>query len=268
MMKSSFNILLAEDNPVNQEVGRAMLESFGCCVDVASNGSEVLHLLANEKKYDVIFMDCEMPVMDGFQATRKIREKERGQESKVPVIALTAHIMDDDRNRCLRAGMDDYLSKPFRLQELSQMLRRWTEERGFDTALGKASDLRVGGDGEFECLDRSSLDNISSLRGVDGAKMLATVIGIYLSDAPVLLEDLRTAYVNGDAKNLARVAHALKSCSSNLGAVALAETCKDLERIASQKPMKGAEFLLSRILEQFRRVKEALERELMRGNDG
>lgn len=267
-MKPIVNILLAEDNPVNQEVGRAMLESFGCRVDVASNGAEVLDRLANGK-YDIIFMDCEMPVMDGFQATRRIREAERGGGSKVPVIALTAHIMDDDRKRCTDAGMDDYLGKPFRLRELSDMLDRWTEPEVSPVVQAEAVEKEAPRSGaEQECLDRSSLENIRSLQGVDGAKMLATVIRIYLSDTPALLGKLHQALADGDAGMLARVAHALKSCSSNLGAFALAQACKRLEDCARGNPVEGGEALLAEIREQYRMVRDALERELVRTHEG
>ena len=119
-----YRILLAEDNAVNQEVGRAMLENLGCRVDVASDGRELLRLLETGK-YELIFMDCQMPEMDGYAATRQIRINESQGRTHVPIVALTAHAMEGDRERCLEAGMDDYLSKPFTLQQLAEMLTRW-----------------------------------------------------------------------------------------------------------------------------------------------
>jgi PAS domain S-box-containing protein len=119
-------VLLAEDNPVNQELGRLMLESLGCTVDVVGNGREAVEALFNEE-YDLVFMDCQMPEVDGYQATRSIRQREAGENDvrHVPIIALTAHAMDGDRENCLAAGMDDYASKPFSTSQLQALLKRW-----------------------------------------------------------------------------------------------------------------------------------------------
>ncbi len=134
---ASFRILLVEDNAVNQAVSRAMLEYFGCHTDVVGNGHEALAAFSRDG-YDLILMDCQMPEMDGYEATRAIREKEtaRGGDrgcARTPIIALTAHAMEGDRETCLKAGMDDYLSKPFRPNELYSVLGRWMipwSERG------------------------------------------------------------------------------------------------------------------------------------------
>ncbi|OPY89297.1 MAG: Autoinducer 2 sensor kinase/phosphatase LuxQ [Syntrophus sp. PtaU1.Bin208] len=126
---SSFQVLLVEDNPVNQALGLAMLEYFGCRTDVAENGREALEASAG-KPYDIIMMDCQMPLMDGYEATRAIRQEERnrggGRESRhTPIVALTAHAMEGDRETCLEAGMDDYLSKPYKSEELYAVLSKW-----------------------------------------------------------------------------------------------------------------------------------------------
>lgn len=118
-------VLLAQDNPVNQEVGRTMIEALGCRVDVASNGHEVLSRM-ELNSYDVILMDCRMPVMDGLEAARLIRRKEESLGGpRTAIIAVAAGFSDEDRNRCLDAGMDDCLVKPFYLSELSEMMTRW-----------------------------------------------------------------------------------------------------------------------------------------------
>ena len=124
---SSFRILLVEDNPVNQAVSKAMLDYFGCRADVAGNGGEALAALA-AAPYDLILMDCQMPEMDGYEATRAIREREAAHgngDSRTPIVALTAHAMDGDREQCMAAGMDDYLSKPYKPDELYSVLARW-----------------------------------------------------------------------------------------------------------------------------------------------
>jgi CheY-like chemotaxis protein len=124
---SSFRILLVEDNPVNRAVTRVMLEYFGCRTDVARNGREALAAVAGAV-YDLILMDCQMPEMDGYDATRAIRERESacgGEVRRIPIVALTAHAMEGDRESCLDAGMDDYLSKPYKPDQLSVVLARW-----------------------------------------------------------------------------------------------------------------------------------------------
>ena len=130
------HLLLAEDNPVNQEVARNMLENIGCRVEVVDNGREAV-AAASRTRFDLILMDCQMPRMDGYQATESIRRREEAENepgNRLPIIALTAHAMEGDRERCLAAGMDDYLAKPFTQKQLAEVLERWLKSsRGFDT---------------------------------------------------------------------------------------------------------------------------------------
>ena len=117
-------MLVVEDNVVNQKVAVRLLEKLGCRVDVAANGLEAVELLA-ELAYDVVFMDCQMPEMDGFEATRTIRQREASSGHHVPIIAMTANAMQGDSEQCLAAGMDDYLSKPVSFEALAAAARKW-----------------------------------------------------------------------------------------------------------------------------------------------
>ncbi len=268
---NDFNVLLVEDNPVNQEVGRTMMEAFGCHVDVASNGYEVLDRMESAR-YDIVFMDCQMPMMDGLEATRLIRAREKQQgKSKVTIVALTAHVTDEDRNRCLDAGMDDYLGKPFRMQDLSIMMEKWrikiptldmtaSSER-FQPDMGSSENVTEN------YLDRSSLDNIRLLSS-NGPKMLSAIIGIYLNDSPMLLDRLDEAFEADAIDAVARTAHALKSTSAGIGASALAAMCKQVEGLARANSMDGTGELISRIRLEYEKVKEALKREVQGGFDG
>ncbi|OQW90965.1 MAG: hypothetical protein BWK79_18225 [Beggiatoa sp. IS2] len=121
----SFHVLLAEDNIFNQKVAVAMLKRLGLAVDVAKNGQEVLEKLSDTHHYALIFMDCEMPIMDGFTATAKIRDHEQQSGQHIPIVAMTAHGSPEDRKNCLQSGMDDYVSKPFKLDALQEVLTRW-----------------------------------------------------------------------------------------------------------------------------------------------
>jgi CheY-like chemotaxis protein len=127
-------VLLVEDNAVNQQVGVAMLRRLGCRVDLARNGIEAVSM-SGEQAYDVILMDCQMPEMDGFEATARIRAREgRTGASRIPIVALTANVMRGDRERCLTAGMDDYLAKPFKKVELVAMISRWAASSDVEMA--------------------------------------------------------------------------------------------------------------------------------------
>ncbi len=116
-------ILVVEDNPLNQKVAVAMLERLGYGTEIASSGKDALRFV-DEGKYDLIFMDCQMPEMDGFETTRELRALE-GDSAHTPIVAMTAHATTEDRNRCLEAGMDDYIAKPIRLEALRKILERW-----------------------------------------------------------------------------------------------------------------------------------------------
>jgi len=262
------NVLLAEDNPVNQHVGRTMMEAFGCRVDVASNGSEVLDRMESTR-YDIVFMDCEMPVMGGLEATRLIRQREKQQRKPMAtIVALTAYGADEDRCRCLEAGMNDYLGKPFRMQDLSSMMEKW---RGGVSVPNSSASCQAfqSGSGPQEnvtenYLDRDDLDNIRSL-GPNGPRMLSAVIGIYLDDSPILLDKLSEVFNAGDVEGVAKAAHAMKSTSACLGATALAAMCRQLEDLARESSIDGADTLIAKIRLEYGKVKAALMREIQKG---
>ena len=271
-------VLLAEDNQVNQAVGRAMLESLGCMVDVASDGREVLKLLESAS-YDLILMDCQMPSMDGWEATRRIRENKNPKLARIPVIALTAHVKDGDREQCLAVGMDDYLSKPFRLYELSEIVDRWSdrgktpdeepgnsddkESRG---PLAAVSDTGADQIGSPASIDRIVLENIKSMFGAGGQNMLAQIIRIYISDSPALLDGMSKALRDRDSERMSKAAHALKSSSANLGAVVLAGLCRMVEDIARLGSTEGTESIFVPDPSGIREGKSGLGRRVREGD--
>lgn len=270
-------VLLAEDNQVNQEVGRAMLESLGCRVDVAGNGREALSLLESTS-YDLILMDCQMPLMNGWEATMEIRKNGNPNKAGVPVVALTAHIKDGDREQCLAAGMDDYLSKPFRLRELSDIVERWAGRGStFDGGAGNPDTKESPGTSAAApdtptdqmditgCIDCGVLENLKSIFGAGGRDMLAGVIRIYISDSPALLDRMSKALQNRDSEDMFEAAHALKSSSANLGAIGLAGLCRTLEDIARMGATEGNESIIVQIQAEYERVRAALEKEHERG---
>jgi two-component system, sensor histidine kinase and response regulator len=257
------NILLVEDNPVNQEVGRAMLEMFGCKVDLAGNGREAVDALAG-KIYDLVFMDCQMPEMDGYEATGVIRNLEtsgnNGHKPRTTIIALTAHAMDGDREKCLAAGMDDYLTKPLGIKEIQTVLARWL---GKTAETGKEKmEPPVGAEPAEtpDHVDGAALDKIAAL----SPTVLGKVIDLYLGSTPKLLDSMRTAAGSRDSETVRMAAHTMKSASANLGAIVLADLCRELEMKGRNGAIDGILPFVADVEEEYGRVKSALEREVER----
>ncbi len=259
-------ILLAEDNDVNQQVALATLESIGCRADVAVNGLEVLSKIG-DKAYDIILMDIQMPQMDGYEATRRIRERERQTSSShIPIIALTANAMAGDREACLAAGMDDFISKPFTQQALTRTLGRWlsktpprfrseeidmepTPMRQPDTTDVQTTPAKI---------DQKALDAIRAL-GPDGPALLNRIIGKYLSSASQLIRAIVEGYDRNDNETIMRSAHTLKSSSASLGLTELAQCAKIIEIAARQEKAATARKEAASLEEAFQRAGMALK---------
>jgi CheY-like chemotaxis protein/HPt (histidine-containing phosphotransfer) domain-containing protein len=279
------HVLLAEDNPVNQVVGQTMLESIGCSVELVSNGLEAVEALS-KNSYDLVFMDCQMPEMDGYRAARFIREREDAQRSEdngklshVPIIALTAHALQGDREKCLSAGMDDYIPKPFGKVQLRAVLKKWLDGRkkkvmvsssdgeGMPCAPLQAStqslpDNTSASEQLQSVIDQKVLDNISALQEEGKEDLLNKIITIFLNDSPERLEELRKAVNSGDAPSINRVAHTLKSSCANLGAMNLSSHFKRMEAMGRTNSIEHAPELLSQIEIEFKAVEAGLRAEL------
>ena len=250
--KLSGRVLLAEDNPVNQEVASAMLQRLGVTMKIANNGSEAVDL-CREETFDLVLMDCQMPLMDGFEATASIRhyEAELGLPA-IPIIALTANAISGDREHCLERGMSDYLSKPFAQQQLYELLARWLPARGALLSQASATpDFQGGADTapvqsavnssglpitSVE-IDQQVIRQLRELR--EG--LLPRIVGLFRSSSPPLLAQLETAVANNDADLLYKTAHNLKNSAANLGLIELAAACRDCEAKARQGTMAQAE---------------------------
>ncbi|MGE0821421.1 MAG: response regulator [Candidatus Binatia bacterium] len=236
-------ILLAEDNHVNQEVATNMLEMLGCHVTIANNGQEAVHALA-QSNYDLVLMDCQMPEMDGFTATKAIRATEDVEHHTI-IIALTANAMEGDQERCLTAGMDDYLSKPFTQEKLRIVLDRWAgtaqkqESPAFATATPQPAAVQ-----SFPVLDDTTLLDLQKLQRPGQPNIVHRCVSMYLSDSENLMEAIRTAIAKGDNHGLREAAHSLKSSSAQVGVRRFSELCKDLEEMARANAVSQAVPLL------------------------
>ena len=259
-------MLVAEDNPVNQQVAEAMLEALGIACQVVDNGRLAVERVL-EETFDVVLMDCQMPEMDGFEATTEIRARQReGRlQGALAIVALTANAVQGDRERCLAAGMDDYLGKPFTLEQLANTLRRLLPSVAPATTTAATSPSRAPAPAEAtpsdsdEPLNPRALDAIRQLPGPNGTLLVAKVIDAYRVDAPRRLAQMRRAADDGDADALRKSAHAMKSSSANVGAEQLAARCTDLEAIGHRRTVEGASAVLEAVECEFRRVLAALE---------
>ncbi len=244
-------ILLVEDNPVNREVAVAMLENLGCVIDTAENGRQAVEAVI-ARTYDAVLMDCQMPTMDGLTATGEIRLREQTSDaSRLPIIALTANAMEGDRERCLAAGMDDFLSKPFTQQQLATLLRRWLALRALPEP--ERRDMS-----RVPLIDSSVLRNIAALAK---PALLDSMIDLYLQHSPGLLDAIETAAANMQPDALSQAVHTLKSSTSNLGGTRLAMVAKECEALVREGGITQAAPVVLRIRKEYQDFCAALTRE-------
>jgi CheY-like chemotaxis protein len=244
--RRSERVLIAEDNAVNQRVALGQMRKLGYTADAVGNGFEVL-LALDQIAYEIVLMDCHMPEMDGYEATAAIRQRESSGK-RTWIIAMTANAMSGDREQCLAAGMDDYVSKPVRIDDLAAVLERAHRE--------------LSAQAEVPAVDPQSLATLRELPGDDGENILQELVGILFESGPLALRDLGAALSRGDARGVALIAHTLKSSCGQFGATRLQEQCDSLERagrVGNLEPM--AELLASAQVE-LQRVLVALEPEL------
>jgi signal transduction histidine kinase/DNA-binding response OmpR family regulator/HPt (histidine-containing phosphotransfer) domain-containing protein len=237
-------VLVVEDNAVNQLVAREMVIKLGYRVELATNGVEAVAAV-ERTTYHAVLMDCHMPVMDGFDATAAIRRLP-GNASRVPIIAMTAGAHDEDRRRCLAAGMDDYISKPVDLLALDDNLARWVHDAtpsppdrdgAADQAVPASDPDETASDPDEPALDPARLDLLRSLGAADGRGMLADAADAFRSEVPASLTALDLAIVESDSDGLKRASHKLKGGAASIGAAGAAALCAQLEEL----PRTGAE---------------------------
>jgi PAS domain S-box-containing protein len=221
---NGLRILLAEDNAVNQKVAVRMLQKKGHEVVVTSSGREALAALGTARAFDLILMDVQMPEVDGLEATAKVREWEKGSGRHVPIVAMTAHAMKGDRERCLAAGMDDYIAKPIQASELYRVIDSLTKSTVSEPPAGAGA-----------CLPAvPGVDRQAALAKLGGDEALfEEIVGLFLQEYPRRLEGIRDAVARGDARALNREAHALKGSAGYLGATELCAAAQRLEMMGS-----------------------------------
>ena len=244
-------ILIVEDNIVNKNVALHQLQKLGHAADSAENGRLALQAMRCAP-YDVVFMDCQMPELDGYEATREIRRIE-GSDRHTWIVAMTAHSLEGDREKCLAAGMDDYLSKPAKIEDLRVALERYDGIRGIEKEVREC--------GSTPAVDLTLLAGLRDLDGSGDDSIVGNLIDLFLESTPAAMAEAKSAAMQQLAPQLGRAAHTLKGSCSNFGAERMREVCQRLESLASTGTTDGAPELLEQIEREFHYVRLTLERE-------
>ncbi len=251
----NLSILIAEDNPVNQKVALHQLKKIGCEAEAVDDGNAVL-AAAGRKTFDVIFMDCQMPGLDGYEATAELRKIE-GRKRHTWVIAMTANTLEGDREKCLTAGMDDYVSKPVKPDALLAALTRFLRT----TESAPRANSEPATSSEAPAIDPATIAGLRELDTDGDSAIFGKLIEAFLENSPKVLAEARTALDAGAARQLARAAHSLKGSCSNFGATQMRDACQRLDALASGGKLDGAAALLEEVEKKFAGVRDALERE-------
>ena len=268
--KKETKILLVEDNLVNCEVAIDMLASMGFETDVVNNGQLALDTFDNNQ-HALILMDCEMPVLDGFAATEKLRALEKQLNlPRTPIVALTAHAITGARDKCLESGMDDFLSKPFTMSALQLMLNSWLpSDKEVDSAIVEEAinDTQLPSHTEAPelasnlVLDEVIINRLSTRKKKDGSVLLDTVVNVYLEQSSKLLNSLSDATQKEDVESIREISHALKSSSANVGATSLSTLCAQLESNCECGQINSE--LIEQVQRAYTSVKSALSEKIL-----
>jgi two-component system, sensor histidine kinase and response regulator len=250
-------VLVVEDNLINQQVLNAMLRSLGIQVTLANDGQQAVELVQN-CDFDLVLMDCQMPVMDGFQATAAIRRLPLGRGEHLPIAAVTANALQGDEQKCLDAGMNDFLPKPFKLGQLQALLARWLARKGepshtattLESADARDASVAPGSD----AIDLKVLQAVRELDPTGGMDLVKTIMRIFIESAGQSVTRVENAILALDGGQLAAAAHALKSSTANVGAKTLSEFYRRLEQLGREGRLADARELLIQVRPEHQRA--------------
>ncbi|MEG3842669.1 PAS domain S-box protein [Microcoleus sp. herbarium14] len=247
---ASLKILLVEDTPINQKVGMNQLRVLGCVADVANNGAEALSMVAL-KKYDIVLMDCQMPILDGYEATLELRRIEAADvaaglmepHQKTVVIAMTANALKGDREKCLAAGMDDYISKPILIENLKSILQNWSVQLKIEVPKFNGEELKNSAS------DLESVVDMARLRSIAGADLEfeREILEAFVVDTGSYLEAAKGAIASGDVETLARHAHQIKGVSATAAVRLMPEMADRLQSLAESNDLEGAALIIAEL---------------------
>lgn len=251
-------VMLVEDNPVNLGVVKKALSKLGLTCATATDGSEALRQYS-QQRFDLIFMDCQMPVMDGYEATRQIRQIETDKgHIRTPIVAMTANAMAGDREKCLASGMDDYLAKPMGLEQLRNCVANWLTAPDVAVSGAVSQAEPAAGQQGVAILDERVLRELKEIMEDDYVSLLRT----YLRNAPQLVEEVQSAAAKGDVESMVIPIHSLKSSSANVGAMHLSALAREVEQHAREGDLKAAKQALGTVRDAYANAEAALREQL------
>ena len=226
---------------------------------MASNGLEAVRAVS-QVPYDLILMDCQMPELDGSEATKAIRESEENNGLHVPIIAMTAHALAGDRELCLEAGMDDHLPKPVKLEDISEAIAKWLNVpvKMPQTQEAPAPPEPSPADAAEAAIDPSALSKVARLQNGNGADPAEEIVALFLHDAPKKISAIREAVADKNGPHLERAAHSLKGSVGIIGAKTMERHCAELEKMGSGSSLEGAGEIFNRLEKEFGRVQSEL----------
>ena len=254
-------ILLVEDNQINQLVATGILNDFGLSAEVAADGQEAIDNLVQapeDAPYTLVFMDCQMPEMDGYEASRQIRAGAAGEHNKkIPIVAMTANAIQGDREKCLEAGMDDYIPKPINPNIVLEKLSQWLPSDITIKTNDKLAEHKTlpAQDNELDVWDQQAMYK----RVLENDELMKTLINVYFDETPDRLAEVKKAVNNSDFENLRRVAHTIKGVAGNLSGHRLQHQAKEMEEAALQQDKEKIEQLLPVLYEASDQLKNAFE---------
>ena len=246
-------VLLAEDNPANQRLAMAQLARLGYQAEIAGNGVRAVDAYTNHpERFDLILMDCQMPVMDGFEATNKIRDLEKNGNSHIPIIAMTANAMQGDREACIQAGMDEYISKPVTMENLGRII---------NTLLALAPPEPAAHPIVYDPLDRNTLKSLRELQAPGEPDFLTELIDLFLEDSAILMEEVKTGLAIFDMQMIRQAVHTLKGSGGSLGATKMVTLCTSMENLTKTGTIEEINQIYLVLLEEYNTVCARLSRE-------
>ncbi len=257
-------VLLVEDNDINQLITGEMLQQVGCLVEVANNGQHAVELIKDVDSFELILMDCQMPIMDGFEATKLIRqrESEAGVTNCVPIVALTANAMKGDREYCLSIGMDDFLMKPFAREQLLGIVDKYIKPSHKSDIKKYSLAPAVVIEYTPDVLSEKVIEKFRTLQQPDKPNVLKAVLDMYLSNTPQILQRLSDAVIALDLESVRFASHSLKNSCGNLGASRLESMCKKMENLARDSISEGMPTLFEKIQQEQSLVEIAIKKYL------
>jgi CheY-like chemotaxis protein/HPt (histidine-containing phosphotransfer) domain-containing protein len=256
------HVLVADDNQINQKVIAKTLTKLGLKVDLAENGKQVIEALDKNPLYNLVFLDCHMPEMDGYEATQRIRGNIKASYNKIPIVALTANAMVGEKEKCIQIGMNDFLSKPIEDTKLHEILAKYLEKSTGDVPAvspqaAAASEPQKAS--AFNSVDVSVLEKLNVLQEEGEPDIVVELIRSFMDQTPSRLSNLHTAFATGDFEAVCDEAHTIKSSARTMGGLYLGELCQELEDLRSSPAPEKVKDLADKIQSEYLKMAEELD---------